>query len=766
VEVAIKFLKLVLGAFLVCLGVVVCSAAYLSIAYHGFTSDLVNDFRHSSWSEFKAKYAFFYYYARFYEQLRLNPATNMYDLEEASRKAHGSRTASEFEKGLLDFHEGRFQEAIAEIKDDIARKGETEEKLFWLAMGYMRAAEAQNCLTQMQSASAAMAPHVMSDPHPDAVSPFACSLPLTRFHEQKQWSESAAKVLERLLDQYDPPNSLYRWLLNFCYMTIDRFPEGVPARYRINTPFIDAFYGKGRDAARAAHPDLLLEDQAKELGVNTFDAGKGVAVEDFNGDGWLDIVTGGTFSGTRYYENDHGVRFIDKSAESGLEKITQAYMITAADYDNDGRMDLLISRPFQRLALMHNDGNGKFTDATLSSGLLAREPTDDEAVYTCVTAWADVNNDGKLDLFVAQFAQRLPFVGGLLARKPMTSKLFINLGGGRFADRTAEYGLSDIVNDSIFIGATFGDYDRDGWPDLFLSSVSRNTSVLLKNIGGRKFEPTSLIDSSEPGFTTAFIDIDHDGRPDLFQGSQSVAAGSVANAIFGKNSHRFTNKIFLQKKDGTFQNRSDLFSGNMPVSTMGTSFGDINNDGCYDFYLGSGSPESWFIMPHLLYLGESSGTTCTGRMENISMLYGVGNVQKGHGIVFFDFNNDGLQDIYSSLGGMWPGDAWNNQLFVNKSTTKNAWIKIRLRGRKTNRFGVGAAIQVTAANAKGEHIVRTYDMDSRTGFGSAPYLAHIGLMDATDVQSVQVRWPASGKVIQYAGHLNSLNVLDEGEDIR
>ena len=757
-----NFSKLLLRTLIALLGVVVCASGYMSIAYHGFTTDLVNDFRHSSWSEFKSKYAFFYYYARYYEQLRLNPETNMFDLEEASRKAHSSRRASEFEKGLFDFHEGRFHEAITEIRTDIGRKGETQDKLFWLAMGYMRAAEAENCLTPMQSASAAMATHVMGAPHPDAVSPFSCSLPLTRFHEQKQWSQSAAEIFERLLDRYDPQNPLYRWLLNFCYMTIDRFPDGVPARYRINTPFIDAFYGKGRDAARTAHPDLQLEDQAKELGVNTFDAGKGVAVEDFNGDGWLDIVTGGTFSGTRYYENDHGVRFIDKSAESGLEKITQAYMITAADYDNDGRMDVLVSRPFQRFALMHNDGNGKFTDATLSSGLLASEPTDDQAVYTCVTAWADVNNDGKLDLFVAQFAQKLPFVGGLLARKPMTSKLYINTGDGHFADGTAEYGLSDIVDDSIFIGATFGDYDRDGWPDLFLSSVSRNKSVLLKNIGGRKFKRTSLIDSSEPGFTTAFIDIDHDGRLDLFQGSQSVAAGSTANAVFGKNPHRFTNKIFLQK-NGAFENRSDLFSGDMPVSTMGASFGDINNDGCYDFYLGSGSPESWFVMPHLLYLGESSGTKCSGRMENISMLFGAGNVQKGHGIVFFDFNNDGRQDIYSSLGGMWPGDEWTNQLFVNKSTTKNSWIKIRLRGSKTNRYGVGAAIQVTAVNPRGERIVRTYDMDSRTGFGSAPYLAHIGLMDATGIQSVQVRWPSNGRVRQYTGRLNELNVLDEDE---
>jgi hypothetical protein len=342
----------------------------------------------------------------------------------------------------------------------------------------------------------------------------------------------------------------------------------------------------------------------------------------------------------------------------------------------------------------------------------------------------------------------------------MSSKLFLNIGDGKFADKTDEYGLSNIVNDSVFIGATFGDYDNDGWPDLYLSSVSSMRSVLLKNVGGKKFEATTLVDAREPGFTTTFVDIDHDGHLDIFRGAQSLAIGSTNNAVFGKSARRFGSRIFLQRGGG-FEDHPDMFEGATPIGTMGTSFGDLNNDGCYDFYLGTGSPESWFVLPNLLYLGESTGTTCSGKMENISMLFGTGTIQKGHAVVFFDFNDDGLQDLYSSLGGMWPGDEWPNQFFVNKSTTKNSWIKLRLRGTQTNLSGIGASIKVTAATPSGADIVRTYNMTQKSGFGSAPYLAHIGLKDAATLKSVEVKWPVSGKTKHYTAKINALTELRE-----
>jgi hypothetical protein len=162
-----------------------------------------------------------------------------------------------------------------------------------------------------------------------------------------------------------------------------------------------------------------------------------------------------------------------------------------------------------------------------------------------------------------------------------------------------------------------------------------------------------------------------------------------------------------------------------------------------------------------MYLGQTAGTKCTDALTNISMLQGLGTIQKGHGIVFFDFDNDGDEDIYSSLGGMWPADKWPNQFFVNNSKTENNWVEIRLRGRRTNYFGVGATIRVIAENQKGEEIKRYYQMDNKTGFGSAPYLAHVGLMNANRIKSVEVYWPVSRCRETYQATLNALNTLDE-----
>jgi hypothetical protein len=171
------------------------------------------------------------------------------------------------------------------------------------------------------------------------------------------------------------------------------------------------------------------------------------------------------------------------------------------------------------------------------------------------------------------------------------------------------------------------------------------------------------------------------------------------------------------------------------------------------------------FLPNLMYIGELNGTQPTGQTTNISMLHGFGTIQKGHSIVFFDFDEDGDQDIYSSLGGMWPADSWPNQFFVNNSQLENSWVKIRLRGRQTNYYGIGAKIRVVARNPDSEKIVRYYHIDNKTGFGSAPYLAHIGLFDATEIETVEVRWPVSRTTKIYSAALGQLNILDEAEGV-
>jgi len=696
--------------------------------------------------------------------LKFNDATGFYSFDNVDESGMSS-----YERGKLAYHRGDFAGAVSLIEQDINKSGESEDKLFWLAMSYLRHAEAKNCLAQLT-----LRPELQKqdDLHPEHVHENPsnnmqqlCALPLTQFHQQPDSARAAAKIFEKLLDQYDQDSRLYQWLLNFSYMTVNGFPQEVPPKYLVKTKFIDSFYGEKKKEIEAQFAELSFSDRAHELGVDTFNAGKGVAVEDFDHDDYLDIVTGGNFDYLVYYKNDHGNGFIDQTKEVGLGQVTQPFAITAVDFDNDGWVDLFVSRPFGSFKLFRNkglDASGRisFTDVTASSGLLDGK-ADNEITATWISSWADVNNDGKLDLFVAQWGFKLPFVKNLMARPRMDSRLYIN-ENGHFVNRTKEYGLSEIVADEYFIGSAFADYDDDGFPDLFLSSPLRNTSVLLRNVAGTRFEKTNLINRTEGGFSCAFVDVNHDGKLDIFQAGFADAKTSTEMTVFGEHLdtyHSGHSTIFLQTPDGRFEEHNEFFD--MPVSTMGASFGDLNNDGCHDFYLGTGDPEGWFILPNLMYMGQTSGTKCTGQLTNISMLQGFGTIQKGHGIVFFDFNNDGRQDVYSSLGGMWPADKWPNQFFVNSSRLNNSWVKVRLRGRRTNYFGVGATIRVAAENQQHEEIVRYYRMDNKTGFGSAPYLAHIGLMNATRIQGVEVYWPVSRCRKIYRADLDKLNTLDE-----
>ncbi len=729
----------------------VACAAFGTLAYArypGISIGLVHQIRQASVVESRNLFRCIRYWVEYMEKLERDPETGVY--------AFGN---GEDERGLgscvLAFHRGEFAPAASCLERLVAEEGDNEERLFWLAMAYLRAAEADNCLAPVLATAEGR-----SEVHHDTAS--YCTLPLERRHSRPEFSRQAMATFERLLDRYSPHDPLYRWLLSFSAMTVGDFRREVPARYRIDTPFIDRFYGERADAVAQRNAHLSFVDRAAELGVATADAGRGVAVEDFDGDGDLDLVTGGAFQTVRFYRNQGGRQFVDATAEVGLGGVTQPFSISAADYDNDGWMDLFVARPFDRYRLFRNVGGGHFVDTTVASGLAAAaEPGLLAASWT--SAWGDVDNDGDLDLFLAQWGMAMPFVAGLPGKPRMNSTLFLNQGG-HFVDRTAEMGLAAVVDDAYYVGATFGDYDGDGDADLFLSSPVRGASRLLNQGDDGRFHPVLPLGRRESGFYAAFVDVDHDGRLDLFQGGFSDATTSTQMTVFGEGLESFKSghsTILLQREDGEFDERNDFFAGDMPMATMGASYGDLDNDGCLDFYLGTGNPEGWFVLPNLMYLGVREGRNCSGQLENISMLEGFGTIQKGHGIVFFDFDDDGDQDVYSALGGMWPADNWPNQLFVNESDLDRSWVKIRLRGRRTNRFGVGARITVVAEAAGGEEILRRYHMDNKTGFGSAPYLAHLGLLDAVRIREVRVFWPVSGCHHSYRAELNQLHILDE-----
>lgn len=724
-------------------------------AYRGLTTGLYGQLRYSTLDEGRNVWAYVSYLLAFLQKLTFDPARGIYDF-----RLTPDAGLDGFEQGRLAFHRGDFAGAAARLEGHLGQEGESEEALFWLALSYMRLAEAESCLAKLRGGHAGHAPSSL------------CSLPLRRAHERQEPSRQAIRALERLLDRWGDGSDgkLYRWLLNFSYMTVGGFPREVPAKHLLRTPFIDAFYGREAELRRHVYAHLRFIDRARELGVENHGTGRGVAAEDFDGDGDLDLIATGSFGGVRYYRNEGGSRFVDATAGSGLESVLQPLTVSMADHNGDGWMDLFVARPYAHYLLFANDGDGTFTDVTPRSGLLDSLPAGGIAT-TWMSTWGDVDNDGDLDLFVTNWAFRVPFVTGLAAERRQDSKLFLN-EEGRFHDATADFGLAGRVEDRHLIGVGFGDYDGDGWLDLYLTGPMPGTSALLRNVRGRqgrRFEETGALDWHEPGFTAAFVDVDHDGRLDVFHGGFSDARTAVTQAVFGEHLGDYRsghNAILLQLPGGSFVPRKDLFGGRLAMGSMGASFGDLDNDGCHDFYIGTGNPEPWFILPNLMYRGEERGGRCTGRMENISMLNGFGNVQKGHGIVFFDFDGDGDQDVYSSLGGMWPADPWPSQLFVNESATGNRWVKIRLRGRRSNRFGLGSRIEVRAAGEGGPPIVRTYLMDGKTCFGSAPYLAHIGLGRATRIREVRVTWLGSGCAGTYPARLGELNVLDEADCLR
>ena len=731
----------------------------LFITYRPLIKTAIKEARYGGLASIRPTIQFFSYWAKYYNQLKENPGNGTYDFEWITRASQSQLDLDDYEFGVLSWHRGDFTTAVSSLEAYHRDEEATEESLFWLAMSYLRLAETENCLHALISPDRPLRPMMHQT---------MCTLPLTMHHTQAEYSRSAADVFQRLLDEFDDKNDLYRWLLNFSYMTVGGFPGEVPEKYLVQGNFIDHFYGARSEQLKTDYAYLRFRDYANDFNVDTFDAGKGIAVEDFDRDGYLDVIVSGFYTSLRWYRNDEGRGFVDLTEEAGLSQIKGTHLITAADYDNDGWMDLFAGRPLAGnpmgdYVLLRNTGEGHFENITASVGLL---PLDDDGqrkrAMPWASAWADVDLDGDLDLFIATLGGR---ADALVGEPVLNSRFYIN-EGGRFVDGTKAFGLSEQLPSRYLIGASFGDYNNDGYPDLSVTGWSRGMKGLLKNVDGQRFERTDAIVHHSPHFMNSFIDINHDGLLDLFTAGSGIAVPVTTQAVFGEKKEAFNmghSAIWVQQPDGQFERRIDLFRNQMPIATMGVSFGDVNNDGAYDFYLGTGSPEGWFVLPNLMYIGEMDDGKPSGFMTDISPLYGLGTVQKGHGIVFFDFDNDGDQDLYSSLGGMWPGDAWPNQFFVNESELTNTWTRLRLRGRQSNFYGVGARIKVVAETEAGAPVIRTYFMDNKTSFGSAPYLAHIGLADAARIERVEVTWPGQRSPRIYPAALETLNLLDENE---
>ncbi|MCB0217379.1 MAG: VCBS repeat-containing protein [Chloroflexi bacterium] len=589
-----------------------------------------------------------------------------------------------------------------------------------LAVAWLRLGEQTNCI-QRHSAD-------------------ACLLPLrgSGLHQDQNPARQAVATYETILARL-PEDLTARWMLNIAYMALGEYPDGVPEPYRIPESLLasDADIGRFRDVA-------------PELGVDWVGNAGGAVMDDLDGDGDLDLAfSSQALTGPlAYFENLGDGRFADRSQAAGLEGLWGGLYLNQADYDNDGDLDLFVARGAwlgeegrHPNSLLANDGKGRFEDVTEAAGLLSFHPTQ-------VAVWGDYDNDGWLDLFVGNETldpEVVPLAFGQEAGEgpqPHPSELYRNQGDGTFRNLASEAGL-DVL--AFVKGAAWGDYDNDGRIDLYVS-VDGGPNRLFHNQGpdaaGRwRFDEVGQAAGvSQPrfSFSTWFFDYDNDGWEDLLVAdygqpemgrTQEYVAGLLGLPTEGDRPYLYRNR-----GDCSFEELGQELGLDTPTFTMGSNFGDFDNDGWLDIYLATGDP--WFesLLPNRAFRNDA------GRgFQEITASAGLGHIQKGHGIAFGDVDLDGDQDILDNQGGAYAGDTYPKALFLNPGNA-NRWITLILEGTEANRGAVGTRLRLEIDTPSGpRQLFRTVGVGS--SFGGNSLRQEIGLGDATAISAVELRWP-------------------------
>ncbi len=588
-----------------------------------------------------------------------------------------------------------------------------EQKIVMKALGmaYLRLGERTNCIYDHSNQS--------------------CILPIAGrgVHKNKTGSQKAIELFT-LLVEHDATDHESQWLLNIAYMTIGGYPQQVPAALLI----------KGLDADNASVKPFT--DVAMNLGLNTRNMAGGSIVDDFDNDGYPDIISSswGLKEGMHYYRNNANGTFTDLSGSSGLALLTGGLNIVQTDYNNDGWKDIFVLRGAWKGAygnepnsLLKNNGDGTFTDVTKETGLLSFHPTQ-------TATWADFNNDGWLDVFIGN--ESTP------ANENNPCELYIGNKHGKFTNIAAAAGCNII---DFVKGVTSGDYNNDGWTDIFISTLT-GQKVLLRNDGlvngnihfSNVTQAAGIAGNTARTFPTWFWDYDNDGWLDIlvcgYEFNRSLA-WYVAEEALGLPAGN-SGKVFLfrNKQDGSFEDVSEKVSLNKVAFAMGANFGDIDNDGWLDIYLGTGNPLYQSIIPNKMFK-NTGGNSFT----DITIPARVGNIQKGHGVSFADLDSDGDEDIYIDMGGAYIGDAYPNSLFLNPGQNDNRWINLILEGTVCNKAAIGARIKVTFDDGgKSRSVYRL--LSSGGSFGSNPLAQHIGIGKATEIQSIEIKWPGSNAI--------------------
>lgn len=570
------------------------------------------------------------------------------------------------------------------------------------ALAWQRVGEVENCIA--------------------VAAPGCCTLPLNEagLHSAREGSERAVELwIEHLEEQ--PANLTAQWLLNVAAMTLDRWPDAVPERWRI-----------GADKLASEHQLPAFREVAAELGIDVLSCSGGVIVEDFDGDADLDVVFSDWYpSGRMRYFANVGGRFEDRTEQAGLVEHVGGLNMTHADYDSDGDEDILLARGAwggpQRNALLRNDGAGVFVDVTEAVGLAF-------PMMPCLTVpWADVDRDGDLDLFVGVESAE----GG----EPW--QLFQN-DEGRFRDVADESG---VALTGLVKGAAFGDVNGDGAPELYVS-VFGGENVLFDNRGDGRFVRRADSGMEEPwqSFPTWFFDYDQDGQLDVFVACYEYSVDVLVHDLVTGETDGETSRLYRNVDGRAFADVTREVGLDRSHAVMGAGFGDLDNDGFPEIYLGTGSPSYACLTPNVLYWNDGGK-----RFLDATASSRTGHLQKGHGVAFGDLDDDGDLDIVVELGGAKIGDAFVNAVYENPGTPGRHWLDVELVGVRTNPAGIGCRVvaDLVLAPDAAAPTRRFAWMGGEGSFGSGPSRVHLGLGECLSIRSLEVTWPVSGAVQRF-----------------
>lgn len=644
------------------------------------------------------------------------------EIEYASELVNSGDT----DEALFQYHnvEHQVKGAAPELWHGIESGMMTQE-----AVAYLRMGEAQNCCSSNNSQS--------------------CLLPIAGkgVHTKQAGSRGAIKCLTEALTS-NPKSITAQWLLNIAYMTVGEYPDKVPARWLIPL----SKYGG----------DFKMQpfyNAAPEMGLDYLGYSGSVIMDDFEGNGLLDLmISSFRMDGQlRYFHNNGDGTFAERTEQAGLHGEIGGLNIVTTDYNNDGKPDVVVLRGgwmnksgHYPLSLLRNDGNGHFTDVTIQAGLLNMGPTQTAVAF-------DYNGDGLLDLFVGYESTN---------GDPVPCKLFRNNGNGTFTDVSRECGLNIVRFVKAAISA---DYTHSGRPGLYLSCYDGH-NILLRNDGpaGADKSPnapwkftdvshTAGVDKQNKTFSCFFFDYDNDGWPDLYVNGYGQQVADVAKDYLGQPTTAERSKLYHNNHDGTFTDVTQQMHLDKVMPGMGLNFGDLDNDGWLDFYVGTGNPDLATLIPKRMFRNHDGKY-----FDEVTTTGDFGHLQKGHGIAFGDINNNGQQDVFTVLGGAFEADTARDCLFINPGN-KNHWITLMLTGTKSNRIAIGAEISVTVETASGER--RMYRTVGPGGsFGNNPLRQEIGLGKARSIRDITIHWPASG-VTQHLGALkmDAFYKISEGE---